>query len=153
MHAIYWAYLGLEMFDEIRGGTAEDVETLMLNYLLPNALRFYGEFYGRDQHAEHASWIADYILAHRCYLLSGRDVYRACNDLRDPQVLDRAMAYLEMAGWIVPMNKGPGRRATRWWVDPRVHLIFAERATAEGARRKDAVRKIKEARAALQRAA
>jgi hypothetical protein len=153
MHAIQCASLGFNMVDEIFDVTAERVETLMLDYLLPNALRFYGEFYGRDQHAEHASWIAGYILAHRCCLLIARDVYRAYHDLRDPQALDRAMDYLEISGWVVPMNKGPGRRGTRWWVDPRVHLIFAERATAERARRRDEVRKIKEAQAALQRAA
>jgi hypothetical protein len=116
-------------------------------------MRFYREFYGRDKHVEDASWIADYILAHRCSVLNARDVYRASNDLREPQVLDRAVNYLELAGWVAPMNKSPGKRASRWWVDPRVHQIFAKRATAERTRRKEEVRKIQKARATLRRAA
>jgi hypothetical protein len=104
MHAVEFAPFGL-MPAEILKVTAERVEKLMLDYLLPNAIRFYGEFYGRDKHVEHASWIAGYILAHRCCLLNSRDAYRARNEFREPRVLDRAMTYLEMAGWVVPMSK------------------------------------------------
>jgi hypothetical protein len=153
MHAAEFASYGAKMADEILGVTAERVKTLMLDYLLPNVIRFYGEFYGRDKHVEHASWIAGYILAHRCCLLNSRDAYRARNEFREPQVLDRAMDYLEMAGWVASMSKGHAKRTTLWWVDPRVHQLFAERAVAERTRRKDEVQKIQKAAAALKRAA
>ena len=153
MHAIEYASFSIRMTHEISDVTAERVERLMLDYLLPSAIRFYTEFYGRDKHAEHASWVADHILAHQCCLLNGRDVYRAYNNLREPQALGRAMAHLEIAGWVVPMNHTAGKPATQWWVDPRVHRIFAERADAERTRRKEEVRRIREAQAALKPAA
>ena len=105
---------GLSLLREIQGETAEHVARLMLDYLLPNTIRFYNEFYGRDKHAEDARGIAGYILARGCCLLEAREVYRARSEFRDFQLLDRAMAYLEMAGWIAPMNKRAATRTTQW---------------------------------------
>jgi len=134
---------------EISRSTARKVERLMLDYLLPNAMRFYAELCGRDEHVQHACWIADHILAHGLSVLKARDMGRAYNALRDRRDLDRAMGYLEMAGWIVPMAKRPGQPVTQWWVDPRVHQVFARRAEQERVRRSQEVRRIKEAAAKL----
>ena len=118
----------------------------MLDYLLPNAMRFYAEFYGREEHVQHACWVAGHILAHRLPVISRRDVGRAYRALRDDdQALARAMSFLEGAGWIVPLASNEHRRPSRWWVDPRVHRLFAKRATREAASRKETVEKIREA--------
>src|SRR5262249_30979185 len=127
----------------IDGGVARQVESLMLDYLLPNAMRFYAEFYGRDEHVQNACWVAGHILAHRLPVITKRDVGRAYRTLRDDAgALDRAMSFLESAGWIVPMASEVGRRPSRWWVDPRVHRLFAKRAVQEQTHRTQTVQKI-----------
>jgi len=145
----------LDAFHEIHGSTARRVEKLMIDYLLPNAMRFYGEFYGRPEHIQHACWVADHILAHRLSVITARDVGRAYHALRadDRQALDRVMSYLELAGWIVPMTEEKVKRPTRWWVDPRVHQLFAERAEQERSRRARDMQKVRDAAAKLGRVA
>jgi hypothetical protein len=144
-HHVAWTSVNFEPPEGIHVENAHQVETLMLDYLLPNAMRFYAEFYGRDEHIQHACWVADHILAHRLPIISKRDVGRAYRPLRDnDQALERAMSYLESAGWIVPIVSGVGRRPSRWWVDPRVHRLFAKRAAQEGARRRETVEKLRE---------
>jgi hypothetical protein len=141
-------------FREISGETAARVEDLMLNFLLPNAMRFYREFYGREEHVQDACWIAGHILAHRLPYIRERDIYRAYHKLyHEAQALDRATRYLEIAGWIVPMTKDRGRRPTQWWVDPRIHDRFAPRAEQERTRREQDVDRIREAAAKLGRVA
>jgi hypothetical protein len=144
-HYVALTSLGLEPWELIHGDTACQVELLMLDYLLPNAMRFYSEFYGRDDHVQHACWVADHILAHRLPVITKRDVGRAYRTLRDnDQALERAMSFLESAGWIVPIVSGVGRRPSRWWVDPRVHRVFAKRAAQEESRRRETVQKFRE---------
>jgi hypothetical protein len=146
-HAAWWlSFEGLGLHETIDGGVACQVESLMLDYLLPNAMRFYAEFYGRGEHVQHACWVAGHILAHRLPVLSKREIGRAYRTLRDdPGALDRAMSFLESAGWIVPMVSEVGRRPSRWWVDPRVHRLFAKRAAQEEADRNQTVQTIREA--------
>jgi hypothetical protein len=110
-------------------------------------MRFYAEFYARDDHVQHACWVAGHILAHRLPVVSKREVGRAYRTLRDDAAaLDRAMSFLESVGWIVPMAREVGRRPSRWWVDPRVHRLFAKQAAQEEAHRKQTVQKIREAK-------
>jgi hypothetical protein len=145
---------GCALPEEISGETALRVEQLMLEYLLPNAIRLYRELYGRDDHAQHACWIAGHILAHRLPRIGRRDIYRAYHDLRgDDQALDRAMRHLEIAGWIVRMTRERGKPASQWWVDPRIHQQFAERAEHERVRRRNEVERAGRASAKLGRVA
>ena len=156
VHAVDVASVGWFSLGDVNiidGETARRVERLMMEYLLPNAMRFYGEFYGRDEHVQHSCWIADHILAHRLPLVTAREIGRVYNAVRDRQDLDRAMSYLETAGWIVPITDNNVRRATQWWVDPRVHQLFAERADQERVRRQKEMEKIREATAKLRQAA
>jgi len=145
---------GLAAAPEISGEIGRCVEKLMLEYLLPTALRFYSKFFGRPEHVKHACWVADHILARELQSISGRDVGRAYNELRDdPQALEHAMSYLETAGWIVPKNGSNSKRPSRWLVDPRVHQIFSERAKAERLRRDREMEDIRQAQAKLREAA
>ena len=132
---------------EISGKTAEMVERLMLDFLLPHAVRFYAETFGSAPDAEHGRWIAGYILSQRAPLITARDICRAYRELRDdPGALARAMDTLERAGWVVPMESGR-RNSQQWWVDPRVHSAFAGRAEKERARRENEKQKIQQAAA------
>jgi hypothetical protein len=146
IHAIFCVPCLNPLMDTVDGWTARRVEALMLDYLLPNAMRFYAEFYGRDEHVQHACWVAGHILAHRLPVISKRDVGRANHALRDDdQALGRAMSFLESAGWLVPLVNNEHKRPSRWWVDPRVHRLFAKRAAHEAASRRETVEKIRQA--------
>jgi hypothetical protein len=129
----------------IDGATAKNVATFMVDYLLPNAARFYTEILGLDQ-LVHARWIAGYILAHKLDRITQRDVYRVYHELRGdlPAILNAMMA-LTVSGWVTPHETGNGKPPTKWEVDRRVHLIFAKRAELERQRREDTRRKVREA--------
>ncbi|WP_316977275.1 DUF3987 domain-containing protein [Shumkonia mesophila] len=130
---------------EISGETAGMVERLMLDFLLPHAVRFYAETFGSAPDADHGGWIAGYILSQRAPVVTARDISRAYRELRDdPGALARAMDTLERAGWVVPMESGR-RNSQMWWVDPRVHSIFAGRAEKERTRREAEKEKIQRA--------
>jgi hypothetical protein len=57
------------------------------------------------------------------------------------------METLVTAGWVVPLNedKQPGQPCRKWWVEPRVHEVFAEQAQAERQRREQERTRIDEA--------
>src|SRR5690606_29293833 len=113
----------------------EAVERLMLDYLLPNASRFYGETFGRGDAGEHAAWIAGYILARRLSTITAREIGRAYRPLRDDrQAIGAAMEALRMAGWVMRADAGR-QNSEKWSVVAKVHEVFAARAEHERARR------------------
>ncbi len=120
-------------------GTADRVARLLIDYVLPHTAHLYGELLGQD-HLTHARWLAGHILAHRLDKISARDIGRAYHGMRDDRrALQDAMQTLTVAGWVMPRDEQPGRGATKWRVNPRVHALFGARAEAERIRR-DAVR-------------
>jgi hypothetical protein len=126
----------------IEAGTAAKAAKLMIDYLLPNAARFYLEILGRDQ-LVHARWIAGHILARKLQRISARDVGRAYGALRsDLRAMQDAMSTLHIAGWVTADETGNGKPPTRWNVDPRVHQLFGARAAAERHRREAERQKI-----------
>ncbi len=130
----------------VSGDTAAKVAKLMLDFLLPNAARFYVELIGENNHLAHARWIAGYILSRELEKITRRDIYRAYNELRDdPDGITRAMLALTMTGWVTPPNTQKRDYITLWQINPAVHSIFAERAKAERQRREEEKRKIQEA--------
>ena len=60
----------------ISGQTAQRVARFGLDYLLPNGARFYSDFFGINETAIHARWVAGLILAHRLESIRPRDIYR-----------------------------------------------------------------------------
>src|SRR5262249_7963438 len=133
----------------IPGETAAKVARFMLDYLLPNAARFYLEILGRNQ-LEHARWIAGYILSRHLERITAYEVGRVYNELRgNLPAIDNAMMTLMVAGWVKPIDKANGKPPTKWNVDPRVHVTFAERAAAEKKRREEMVQRIREATVAV----
>jgi Protein of unknown function (DUF3987) len=120
----------------VSGQTAERVARFALDYLLPNAARFYADFFGLNDTAVHARWVAGLILAHSLESIRARDIYRAYSELRsDLDELTRTLAVLVVAGWLDPVEDVRGRPTKVWMVNPLAHTVFAARAAEERERR------------------
>jgi hypothetical protein len=130
----------------IPGGTAARVAQFMVDFLLPNAARFYSETFGTEGQIEHARWVAGYILSRALAKISARDIGRAYRTLRgDSPSLQAAMDTLVTAGWVEPVNPDRFRKAKGWVVNPAVHERFANEAEMEKQRRENERAKIREA--------
>jgi hypothetical protein len=91
--------------------------------------------------AEHARWIAGFILSRGLKHITTRDIYRSYRELKEKNAeksaeeIARIMEALELANWVAPMGleKGAGRYPTprAWKVNEVVHTIFAGRAEEE----------------------
>jgi hypothetical protein len=135
-HAIECTAAGHGIADTVPGATAAKVARLMLQFLLPQATRFYADVLGPDECTGHARWVAGYVLAEKRAEVSTRDIYRALRAVRnDHAAIPRAMGVLEMAGWAAPVDPGRGKPVTKWQINPKVHAAFAARAEQERARR------------------
>jgi hypothetical protein len=135
---------------EISEKTAKRVANFMVDYLLPNAARFYVEILGQKDNYEHAKWVAGYILTHNFTKITARDIGRGYRELRgDLKATQEAMTVLFVAGWVSPIDGEKRHGLTKWAVNPRVHTLFAARAAAERQRREEIKRKIREAAQSL----
>lgn len=136
----------------VSGETARRARDLMLRFFLPNAERFYGDFFaGSDVRARQAKWLAGHILAHHLGSISQRDIDRAYRELKDKDAETRkAMLILEHARWVGPADTSR-QGSTRWRVNPAVHGRFAERAAYEEKNRELTRREIAEAQEMLKR--
>lgn len=128
--------------EPVRKATAERVTLMMKRYLLPQAMRFYGDTAaGSDFVYNMARSAASMILAHGKTRLTARDMQQSLRAWRDAADWQRtAMVQLMTeCGWLI----GPDvKRRVRssgmesgWAVNPRVHVLFAERAGQERVRR------------------
>lgn len=121
--------------------TAAQVARLMIDFLLPNAARFYVELVGNKDHLAHARWIAGHILANNFKRIASRDIYRAYREFRsemegaDHEGINRATAGLVIAGWVKPLGDNKRGYYTKWEVNPAVYSIFADKAKVEKQRR------------------
>lgn len=135
----------------INGETAARVARLMIDFLLPNAARFYSELFSQGEHLKHSQWIAGYILSRNLKKISARDIYRAYREFRtdstgiDYEGIERTMWGLVAAGWVEPINKEKREKTTKWKVNPTVHSTFAPRAEMERQRREEEKQRIQEA--------
>lgn len=130
----------------ISGETASRVARLMLAFLLPSAARFYHEIIPSGGNEGPALWIANYILSRGVLKVSEREIYRAYRELRDkPDMIQQAMKILTASGWAEPVKFRKDSRATQWEINPRCHVIFSKRASAEKDRRENEKNKIQEA--------
>ena len=121
----------------ITGETARRVGKFMDVFLLPHAFAFYGGTLNLTDDHEIIGEVADYILAHKLERVTTRDIARGSRSMRKLARRDTEAIFeqLEALGWVTQM---PGPRPTsppQWVVNPRAHLLFAERAEKEAARR------------------
>jgi hypothetical protein len=110
--------------------TALRVETLMKEFIIPQAMRFYLEIAGETGTMANARNIAGYILAKRVDRLTFGILARDCHCCRRRTRHDvlQMLEPLEMFGWIIPDDPIVPRA---WTVTPEVHERFAERAERE----------------------
>jgi hypothetical protein len=129
----------------VNGETAARVRNFMERYLLPQQHRFYTEYFRGIRPAEaDMEWIAGYILAHRSDEVSAREIKRGNHEMTDDSIRD-AMNVLTEANWLGQPVEERAKRSISWPVNPRVHVLFAERAAAERQRREETKRVIAEA--------
>lgn len=118
--------------------TAERVRRYMREILLPHWLRADAIMFNTPD-TDHAAWICGFILARKLQRVTVRDIVRERRALRPPEMqrtLHSIMDSLVMFGWLVDEEgRNPARPPTGWIVNPRVHLVFAEKATEERERR------------------
>lgn len=124
----------------ITEGTAERVAAFLHKFLLPHAFAFYAGTLGLSDDHDRLTAIAGYILAHRLERVTNRDVQRGDRAMRAirEQDIRPLLEQLAALGWLEMV---PGPRPTQpphWLVNPAVHARFADRASGEGAKRKEA---------------
>jgi hypothetical protein len=134
--------------------TARRTAAYMRDVLLPH-LRRADELMFSTIQSEHAKWIAGYILARKLDQIQMRDIIQAYRPLRQPERAaerESVLTSLVITGWldpILPSARNPAKPVTTWQVNPRVHLLYAERAEAEEKRRAEARKAIAAAAALL----
>lgn len=122
----------------IEASVAIQVFDFLHKFLFGHALAFYGGIlHLSDDHDQLVS-VAGYILAHRCSTISGRDLQRSVQSMKnmDRRNREQICQQLEALGWL--MEKAKDRGPREWHVNPRVHELFRERAEQEKRRREDA---------------
>ena len=109
--------------------------------LLPHLMRADALMYLTTQ-TRHARWIAGFILSRSFQRITRRDVTRAYRELRAPEAgneLTNVMNGLVSMEWLREEAVGnPARPPTAWFVNPKVHSVFAPRAEHEREARKRA---------------
>ncbi len=127
-------------------GAAIMATCYMRDILLPHLLRAEALMFATVQ-TGHARWIAGFILSQGQPRVAARDIVRAYGALRAPEhrreLLD-VMASLEAMSWVAPQMQPDGRAPVAWYVNPKVHTGFADRAKRERADREATKARIRE---------
>ena len=125
--------------DKITGRTARRVTALMKQYLLPQALRFYADTAREiDPVFSLAQKLASMALAKGLLRVTNRDLTHAFQPWRSasPQQKVAVISLLRGSGWILGAdNQRQTGAETAWAINPRVHILFGERAATEAAKR------------------
>jgi hypothetical protein len=115
----------------VTGPNVTTAAAFLRRVALPNLFRLGFETMPEEgAPAEHARWLAGYILAHQSETITAREIGRAYRPLRGkPLETDHAMAVLCDASWATPTE---GRHdGARWTINPAVHHQFASAAALE----------------------
>ena len=123
----------------ITANTARRVTALMKQYLLPQALRFYTDTTSNaDLTYSIAQRAASMILAKGMIRLANRDMLNAIQAWKAATAFQQqaVISMLRGAGWLLGADtKRNTGTETAWAVNPRVHVLFGERAATEKAKR------------------
>ena len=81
--------------------------------------------------------VAGYILAHKTTVLAHRNFKRGSTAMKplNWEQIRRLMETLEALGWGESASNGKPNASPKFLVNQRVHAVFAEKASAEKARR------------------
>jgi hypothetical protein len=130
----------------INENTAKMAAKLMIDFLLPNSIRFYHDTLDDGTRGSHAKWIAGYILSNHLNRITKRDIERNYKKLNQkPKTIRKTMETLYQSGWVEPDKYKKNGEVTGWKVNPKVHAIFAEKAKEESERRAAERKKIQTA--------
>lgn len=123
----------------VSGRTTARVTAFMREFMLPQALRFYGGMASAgDSVYGLAQKVAATILADRMARFNSRDLHRTMNAWRASAEQNRkgAIQLLKECGWIIGAESSARLGSEgAWIVAPQVHKMFAARAAEERARR------------------
>ncbi|WP_431266837.1 hypothetical protein [Dankookia sp. P2] len=140
--------MGLAGRYQVPAATAARVAAYMRQVLLPHLLRADAVMYLTPQ-TGHARWIAGHILAHELKRVTKRDVVRSYGPLKPTErqaEIASVMESLVTMGWLAPEpSANAAKPPTAWQVNPKVQVLFAERAKREKERRDEAQRATAEA--------
>ncbi|MCA3636076.1 MAG: DUF3987 domain-containing protein [Methylobacterium sp.] len=124
--------------ERVNASTAERVERLFSDFILPHAFEFYSvaDHVGTDKLRKIASWVLTQGSQH----VTARDMMREVSCLRgmDAWAIGRALGPLIAGGWLEPEKPGPDNRA--WRVSPAVAFQFAQRREDEERRKQELAR-------------
>ncbi len=138
----------------VSGRTTKRVTAFMREFMLPQALRFYGSIAGSgDSVYGLAQKVAGTILAEKMCKFTSRDLHRSMNAWRvsSEQSRKAAVQLLRECGWIIGSESSSRLGSDgAMIVAPQVHKMFAQRAAEERARRASAATSLGELRRAAQ---
>lgn len=117
--------------------TAARVAEFMKNFIRPSAVAFYTGLLGMSAGHDRLLDLAAWILAAEIDEVKARDVQRSGQTFRHVSADEVRLICekLEAFGWGSWADAGPKSSKARFIVNPRVHLLFAERGAAEAERR------------------
>ena len=124
---------------EISVDVARRVEVLLHKFLLPHALAFYQNVVGISDNDDAVKSTAGYILTHpERDELTHRDMLRGdsvMKKLTDHRASLAVFEQLEAFGWLTRIPEKGNQTSPRFRVNPRVRVLFAERAIKEAGQR------------------
>jgi hypothetical protein len=119
--------------------TAQRVTSLLKRFLLPHALRFFTDTVAHaDKGYAMAQKVASMVLARGLLRITNRELQRYVQPWKVASEWEKTamINMLKEAGWLLGADT---RRATGadsgWAVNPRVHILFGQRAAMERAKR------------------
>ena len=117
--------------------TAKRAAKFLHGYLLRHAMAFYFNVLGMSDHHSRITAVAGYILARKLDRITNRDIQRGDRAMRglSRRETDLVFDHLEAFGWITRMQAPRPADPPHWIVNPRVHVIFSDRAGKERQRR------------------
>jgi len=123
--------------DTITGATARKVADYLHGYIMGQARAFYHGVIGVSEDQDVIQDVAGYILAHGVEVVTMRTFQRGSTLMRKltRANIEPVCQQLEALGWVDKIDARGERLACN--VNPRVHEVYAEKASAERERRKD----------------
>lgn len=122
----------------ITADTARQVARFIAEFTLPHAFAFYTGVLGATDNDDDLRDVAGYILAKRLPQVDHRTIKRSVRSCRKLDKFSTRPLFETLAamGWLTAVDDPDKRNGEPlWFVNPNVHLLFAERAEREEARR------------------
>jgi hypothetical protein len=131
----------------ISGETAALVREFLHGFLLKHAFAFYAGTLDSPEGHDQLRALAAFILAHKKTEVKNRDVQSSVRSFRGLKDRDIRPLFEQLSalGWLKRIEGTRAGSPPHWLVNPRVHLLFAEKAQEEVRRRGEARTMIAEA--------